>query len=94
MGEAVCSRDTYQTIEERPQVREIVRHVCEHRPFEKEFVNEVSTTPAALLHYSLSVAFAKAHQIPCKLCVNVKECLGYYCCSCQNAVFLALLSTL
>ncbi|KAL3142378.1 hypothetical protein ABBQ38_002714 [Trebouxia sp. C0009 RCD-2024] len=41
VGEAVCSRDTYQTIEERPQVREIVRHVREHRPFEKEFVNEV-----------------------------------------------------
>ena len=42
MGEAVCNRDTFQTIEERPQVREIVRHVREHRPFEKEFVNEVS----------------------------------------------------
>lgn len=42
VGEAVCSRDTFQTIEERPQVREIVRHVREHRPFEKEFVNEVS----------------------------------------------------
>lgn len=42
VGEAVCSRDTFQTVEERPQVREIVRHVREHRPFEKEFVNEVS----------------------------------------------------
>ncbi len=41
VGEAVCSRDTYQTVEQRPQVREIVRHVREHRPFEKEFVNEV-----------------------------------------------------
>ena len=41
MGEAVCSRDTFHTVEERPQVREIVRHVREHRPFEKEFVNEV-----------------------------------------------------
>ena len=42
VGEAVCSRNTFQTLEERPQVREIVRHVREHRPFEKEFVNEVS----------------------------------------------------
>ena len=42
VGEAVCTRDTFQTMEQRPQVREIVRHVREHRPFEKEFVNEVS----------------------------------------------------
>ena len=42
VGEAVCSRETFQTTEQRPQVREIVRHVREHRPFEKEFVNEVS----------------------------------------------------
>ena len=41
VGEAVCTRETFQTIEQRPQVREIVRHVREHRPFEKEFVNEV-----------------------------------------------------
>ncbi|KAA6429130.1 MAG: hypothetical protein FRX49_01239 [Trebouxia sp. A1-2] len=41
VGEAVCTRETFQTVEQRPQVREIVRHVREHRPFEKEFVNEV-----------------------------------------------------
>ena len=46
VSEAVCSRSNFQTLEERPQVRETVRHVREHRPFEKEFVNEVCLRPS------------------------------------------------
>ena len=44
VGEAVCTRETFNTEEQRPQVREVIRHVREHRPFEKEFVNEVGVS--------------------------------------------------
>ncbi len=58
VGEAVCTRETFQTVEQRPQVREIVRHVREHRPFEKEFVNEVRPCSQVFrLPFSCAVAF-------------------------------------
>ncbi len=64
VGEAVCTRETFQTVEQRPQVREIVRHVREHRPFEKEFVNEVRPC-SHLFTLSFSCAVVFLCLIPC-----------------------------
>ena len=67
VGEAVCTRETFQTVEQRPQVREIVRHMREHRPFEKEFVNEVRPCSQLFrLPFSCAVAFLRLS--PCAVC--------------------------
>ena len=40
--EAVCHRDSFTSVEPRPLVKETTRYIREHRPFQKEFVTEVS----------------------------------------------------
>ena len=40
--EAVCHRDSFTAVEPRPLVKETTRYIREHRPFQKEFVTEVS----------------------------------------------------
>lgn len=66
VGEAVCTRETFQTVEQRPQVREIVRHVREHRPFEKEFVNEVRPC-LQICRPSFCCAVVFLHLLPCAI---------------------------
>ena len=66
------------TTEERPQVREIVRHVREHRPFEKEFVNEVSVQfkKIPVPGYFNLLALACDLLVSCWLCyIEQGECM-------------------
>ena len=63
VGEAVCTRETFNTEEQRPQVREVIRHVREHRPFEKEFVNEVSISPFLFLFFFFIFCFFSCFEL-------------------------------